>query len=61
MNKYIVLFLTNSLYSQNANTVNTHNLLQFIFKQYGGLMSLADLLDIHWYLYVILVMENCGG
>ena len=23
-------------------------------------MSLADLLDIHWYLYIILVLGNCG-
>ena len=24
-------------------------------------MSLADLLDIHWYLYIILVLGNSGG
>ena len=24
-------------------------------------MSLADLLDNHWYLYIILVLGNCGG
>ena len=23
-------------------------------------MSLADELNIHWYLYIILVLENCG-
>ena len=23
-------------------------------------MSLADELDIHWYLYIILVLGNCG-
>ena len=36
------------------------NPLQFIFKGYGGLMHLADKQDIHWYLYVILVLGNCG-
>ena len=25
------------------------NPLQFVFKEYDGLTSLADLLDIHWY------------
>ena len=24
-------------------------------------MSLADGLDIHWYLYIIFVLGNCGG
>ena len=24
-------------------------------------MSLVDQLDIHWYLYIILVLGNCGG
>ena len=35
------------------------NLPQFAFKEYGGLMSLADKLDVHWYLYIILVLGNC--
>ena len=30
---------------------------QFVFKVYGGLTSLADQLDNHWYLYIILVLE----
>ena len=34
---------------------------QFTFKEYGGLTSLADELDIHGYLYFILVLGNCGG
>ena len=37
------------------------NLLQLVFKEYGGLTSLADQLDIHWYLYIILVLGKCGG
>ena len=37
------------------------NLPQFVFKVYGGLMSLADYLDIHWYLYIILELGNCDG
>ena len=24
-------------------------------------MSLADQLDVHWYLYIILVLGSCGG
>ena len=36
------------------------NPLQFVFKEYGGLTSLADKLDIHWYLYTILILGNCG-
>ena len=31
------------------------NLPQFVFKEYGGLTSLADL-DIHCYLYIIIVL-----
>ena len=34
---------------------------KFVFKEYGGLMSLADQLDIHWYLYIILVLGNGDG
>ena len=34
---------------------------QFVFKEYGGLTSLVDLLDIHLYLYIILVLGNCGS
>ena len=37
------------------------NLPQFVFKEYGGLTSLVDKLDIHWYLYIILVLGNIGG
>ena len=33
---------------------------QFIFEEYGGVTSLADQLDIHWYLHIVLVLGNCG-
>ena len=37
------------------------NLPQFFIKEYGALTHLVDKLDIHWYLYIILVLGNCGG
>ena len=33
---------------------------QFVFKEYGGLTSLAVQPDIHWYLYIISVLGNCA-
>ena len=30
-------------------------------QEYGGLTSLGDELDMHWYLYIILVLGDCGG
>ena len=33
----------------------------FSRNTYGALKSLADYLDIHCYLYIILLLENCGG
>ena len=32
---------------------------QVIYKKCGGLTSLADQLDIHWYLYIVSVLGNC--
>ena len=32
-----------------------------LFSKYVGLVILADQVDIHLYMYIILVLGNCGG
>ena len=41
-----------------GNAVNTHSSSHFVFEEYDGLMRLVGSLDIHWYLYIILVFGN---